>query len=287
MKLFVSFLKYQKDRFPLAILIPTMVTSVLGAAQIFGVHSFSRILLLLIAALAFLFHIRVIDEIRDFEHDSTFHSYRPVQQGIITLDDLRILRVLVLAVFLGICFLYSWTALIFAGILFAYSYIAAKDFFIPSKIRKHFFLYNFLNMLQLIGLQIVLYILLGWSLIFSPVLVAHLALIFIISLILEVLRKIKLTKHETGARDTYSAHLGYKGSILFFVMVSVLPLFPLYYILEMYSKNLFICIPIAVFFVLIFFASEHSKKEHESSEKLLFLASLLYYCVINLTILAI
>lgn len=287
MKLFVSFSKYQKDRFPLMILIPTMATSIFGAAQILGTHSLLSIIFSLIAAMLFLFHIRVIDETRDFEHDNKFHSYRPVQQGVITLGELKILHIFVLAVFLSICFFNSWTTLIFAGILFGYSFLAAKDFFAASKIRKYFFFYNFINMIQLIGLQIIIYLLLGWNLIFTPILWAHLALIFIISLILEVLRKIKLTKHETGARDTYSSHLGYKGSILFFVIVSVLPLIPLTYILQTHNKNLFIFLPLLVFLSLIFFSIHHVKKEHELSEKLLFLVTLVYYCIINLTILAI
>ncbi len=282
MSLFSALIKYQKIRFPLVLLVPTTLTSVLGSAAILGTINWLLITLTFLVAIAFLFHLRAIDEIRDFRHDTMYHTERPVQKGIISIKQLKIARKIALVVFFGICAFYSLTSLIIAIGLFLYSSIAAKDFYVADRIRKHFFLYNFLNMLQLVGLQFVIYTLLRWNLSMSPIIWWHLAAIFLLSLLLEVMRKVKLPSEETAGKDTYSDHLGFKGSILFINIVMAATLVSLNSIRGIIGGS--ILFPAVIFMICIAASVLHSRVRKSASEKLLFLSVLVYYCTINLAI---
>ena len=172
MALIKSFLQYQQERFPLVVLIPVSLSGVMGTAVILGTHNWVTILLATCLTVAFLFHVRVIDEMRDFSHDTAYHPDRPVQKQIISIKGLKILRALGLLLFFAIS-LYSWPTFMLAVVVFLYSSLAGRDFFCSNKIRKYFYAYNLLNMVQLIGLQIVVYTMFNWNYQFGKIIIAH------------------------------------------------------------------------------------------------------------------
>jgi hypothetical protein len=278
-----SFLQYQQERFPLIVLIPVSLSGVMGASAVLGLHNWTTIALATCLTVAFLFHVRVIDEVRDFTHDNAYHPDRPVQKQIISIRGLKILRALSLLLFFAIS-LSSLRTFILAAAVFAYSALAGRDFFCPNWIRKYFYLYNLLNMVQLIGLQMVVYTMFNWDYDFNKVIVANIIMVFLLSLLLEVVRKIKLPKDETLGRDTYSDRLGFTGSITFLNIILALILLPSGYILLTRGKAYEIIIP-AIFCILsIYMAVLHALKKSLDTEKILLLASAIYYLAVNVSL---
>ena len=103
---FLSLLKrfyiYQEERFPIIFLILATFPVILSSRAIIAEAnlSFFNILLVLFASISYLFHIRVIDEYRDFKHDSLYHSDRPVQKEIISLIELKKIDFIAIVLFL-------------------------------------------------------------------------------------------------------------------------------------------------------------------------------------------
>src|SRR3989344_4714132 len=84
------FYRYQKERFPVLPLLLGIIPATLssgavvssspGVAAIFGAVA---------GSLAYLLHVRIVDELRDFEHDVLYHPTRPLQSGNISRKELR------------------------------------------------------------------------------------------------------------------------------------------------------------------------------------------------------
>jgi hypothetical protein len=139
-------------------------------------------------------------------------------------------------------------------------------------------------MVQLIGLQMVVYTMFNWDYDFNKVIVANIIMVFLLSLLLEVVRKIKLPKDETLGRDTYSDRLGFTGSITFLNIILALILLPSGYILLTRGKAYEIIIP-AIFCILsIYMAVLHALKKSLDTEKILLLASAIYYLAVNVSL---
>jgi 4-hydroxybenzoate polyprenyltransferase len=264
---------------------PTVISGVLATSAITNSHNWLTIVAAVCLTVAFLFHIRVVDEVRDYVHDNEFHPDRPVQQGIISIKELKILRRISLMVFFGITLFFFPETFIFAIALFIYSSVAARDFFYPERIRRHFLTYNLLNMIQLIGLQFVALIMFGWDLHFTPTILIYISIVFLLSGLLEVVRKIKLSQHETDGRDTYSSRLGFGYSIGLLIVIQIL-VFLLFKQILILSPEVTrgIVIPIIVFICALCVSFVHYLNKTERTEKLLLLAGLLYYCAIDLSL---
>ena len=82
-----AFILYQVERFPsIIILISCFVVALSSGAVILGEDIFNRINLVIIVSISsfiFLFHIRVLDEYRDYKFDFKYHLNRPIQRGIV------------------------------------------------------------------------------------------------------------------------------------------------------------------------------------------------------------
>ena len=103
MNLLRRFYIYQDERFPLKYLAFTTFAVVISSAAILSFDvSITKILASYFSGLFFIFHIRVIDESRDFKHDVKFHPKRPIPRGLITIKELMILDLFGLASFLSI-----------------------------------------------------------------------------------------------------------------------------------------------------------------------------------------
>ena len=284
MKLIRSFLKYQQERFPLLFLIPVSLSGVMGAAAILSVHNWILILAGTCITIVFLFHIRVIDEIRDFSHDGTFHTNRPVQRNVISIDELKYLRIISLILFFGLSLYFSFEAFILAIVLFLYSSLAGRDFFYPEKIRKYFYIYNLLNMIQLVGLQMVVYSVLGWNLSFGRLIVANILMIFLLSALLEIVRKIKAEESENVGKDTYSFHLGHNGSLILFSIVFASVLMPFGYTLSATHELRGLVIPAIICIIGLLLTWVHGKKKMRQTQDILSLISIIYYLAVNIVL---
>ena len=281
MKLAKSFLKYQQERFPLLFLVPISLSGIMGAAAILGVHNWVFITGATCITVSFLFHIRVIDEVRDLSHDEEFHPNRPVQRNMISISELKTLRILCLIVFFGLSAVFSFKTLFLAMVLFLYSSFAGRDFFCSREIRKHFYVYNILNMIQLVGLQMVVYSALGWSLSFGRLVIANMLMIFLLSALLEIVRKIKIEEHENIGKDTYSYHLGHKGSLILFAGVFAAVLLPFGYTLSLADRMGGLITPAIICVAGLSMTWVHGKQKTRRTQDLLSLISIIYYLTIN------
>lgn len=220
------FYEFQNERLQAGILIFTTSAVVLSSVAVSlplggSISNFYwEIFVSIFTLLLFMFHIRVLDEHKDYEFDSEHHKNRPVQRGLITLRELLIIDLFGIIILLLLNLTVSPRALIFLIVALAYTLLAGKEFFIKDWIRKRFFLYNILNLLQLLFLQFYLYSMINPNFSFgNTLLAAHFVFVLFNIGIIEFARKLKSKREETSARDTYSSRLGIKKAALIYVLI--------------------------------------------------------------------
>lgn len=215
------FIEFQNERLQLGVLIFTTAAVVLSSVAVSLPESsvasnyYSEILISIFTLLVFMFHVRVLDEHKDYEFDAEHHKDRPVQRGLITLRELFIVDVLSIMIILSLNLFFPDRAIFFLILALAYTLFAGKEFFVRDWIRKRFFLYNLLNLLQLLFLQFYLYALINPNFSFeNPLLGIHFIFVLFSVGIIEFARKLKSKSEETGANDTYSSRLGIKKAVV-------------------------------------------------------------------------
>jgi 4-hydroxybenzoate polyprenyltransferase len=167
----------------------------------------------LLASVAFMLHLRIADDYRDFAHDRLHHPERPLPSGAITIRDLAPVDLIAVAIFV-ICGLFAGAeAAAIAFLMIAFSYFASRDFLLGQRIRRHFFAYNLINMLQMGFLQILIYHFASSHVRPTRAIVLHFLFTFAGSLIVELLRKIKVPGQDGTGRDTYTSRLGFRTAL--------------------------------------------------------------------------
>ncbi|HTE49085.1 MAG TPA: hypothetical protein VK675_04215 [Candidatus Paceibacterota bacterium] len=286
MNLLKRFDIYQKERFPLIILIFTTGAVVLSSNSVtLSPLTGYTFLAGLTAGVLFIFHIRVVDEVRDSLHDRTYHTSRPIPRGTISIKELKTMDLVGILVFLTIGFTFGIQTLAIGIIALLYTFLAGKEFFLGEKIRSKFFIYNGINLIQMILLQFFVYSLFSayW---YSNVLVwTHLVFIFFNVILLEVLRKIKIAPEESIGHDTYSWHIGFSYSLIVFIFTVFMSYFTFLYLILNHNPSL-VSICASVFFMisLILSAIAHNKKKNKKSENYLYLWTLIMYVGLNILI---
>ncbi len=287
MSLIKRFYLYQEERFPLKILAFTTSAVVLSSAAILSYEaSLTRMLSALLACLCYLFHVRVIDESRDYQHDATYHAERPVQRGLISLNELFVLDAVGLVLFAMVCFLYGIPAVVYGIALLLFSYAAWKEFFMKKWLKKRFFLYNAINMFQMILLQLLIYGVLTLEFLITGVMWIHLLFVIWNTLLMEVVRKIKPARLETKGHDTYSSHLGFKNALGIFwalALFNFLTFHWMYYAIES-TLGLYNVLALLLFLLLSIAVVFHGGQKSKKTEGLLLLTTVLNYVGLNLFI---
>lgn len=211
---------YQHKRFPMGAVTLGLLPAVLSSVAIIGSGQWTAALSAFVAALAYLFHIRAIDEVRDFDHDNVHHAERPVQVGLITRTELRVADRVGVVVILILAALAGPTALIAALIMLSYSLLCEREFFAKTFLRRRFYLYNAVNLVQMLILQAFIYLYLG-----AQAVTAALAIHFLFtgagSALLEYVRKVKSPGFDGTGADTYSHHLGFLNSLIIYSILLV------------------------------------------------------------------
>jgi len=163
--------------------------------------------------LAYLFNNRVGDDKRDFEFDSIHYPDRAVQQGTIGLSQLEKLGTLSMAVMAVLSIFFGWISMALVIPVWLFGYWAKRDFSLPERFKhKHYFVYNLLNMLQMLMLQVFVYLSLLNEFEMNQMIWIHVAFVFALSLQVEVTRKIKPKK--SAANDLYSDRMGMNGAFI-------------------------------------------------------------------------
>lgn len=211
---------YQRERFPVVILAASFLPAILSSGAVTVGHTpLLSVLIALVASLAYLFHIRVIDEHRDFEHDTLHHSSRPVQRGVISKKELRRADVAAVTLLLLLSVYAGFTAFILALGMLAYAYVAEHEFFLGEHIRRRFFLYNGINLIQMFALQLFVYAVFTDPFPFTPLVAAHFLFTALGTVIFEFVRKIKRPEEDGTGKDTYTGRLGLTKALSVFLVL--------------------------------------------------------------------
>lgn len=225
----LNLLLFIKERFPLHILTFTTLSGVLASAVV-SCESYSvwQVGIAFIIITFFLFHIRAIDERRDFVNDSNLHPERPVQQGLISVKTLLTISVSGILISLGLAFYSGIPSLLIALFFVGFTTLAAFDFFVPSFLKNKPVLYHIINSPQMILAQWLIFSIFTDSFTLNGNMVLFMLLIYNNIFILEVVRKVKDPANDSA--DTYTSHLGLEKSVAFLIFL-VLTGFVIFYFL--------------------------------------------------------
>ncbi len=287
----IRFLAYQKERFPLLVLLFTTLAVVLSSYAIISFFTIVsngslKIIMAIFAVLIYLFHIRVIDECRDLGHDNQHHQRRPIQRGLISIEEIKRLDCFGLLIFIGISIWYGPYTFILGSIALLFSFVASRDFFLGEIIRKKFLIYNAINLVQTVILQTFTYTIFSSVWHTFSILWAHIIFVLSSSILIEFVRKIKIKEEESSGWDTYSWHFGFRKSLWIYGLLSII-MYLLFLIivdaLQILSGIVFV-ISMIFFMLLVSAIWWHSKRQSKLSENLLLFNTLVMYNGLHLII---
>lgn len=213
------FIRYQAERFPLHVLVFTTLAVIFSLGRVVdgSIPSGDRLgLYVAVTALGLLYmlHIRFFDDVRDFHHDNTFYPDRPIQRGLISYQELQRSARAVILIEIGIIAMVHIELLIWYMPVIGYSLCAAKDFFAPHSLRKHYFSYTVLQTVQLALMLLFFHVLMEGTVLLQTTTVIHFIFALETMILIEWVRKMRAPADENLSRDTYSAQLGIRGSMI-------------------------------------------------------------------------
>ena len=211
-KIFINYLLERFQIIPLSILVASDILVILRITYNQNIFIWKYVIYFMFVIL-YLFHNRLADDRRDYDFDKKFYPNRAVQKGLISLRQINNLSYIAIFLMVIIAGSFSFLSLAIFTLLILYTLVAKKDFFLPKDFKeKHLFVYNFLNMLQILSLQIFIYVSIINSLDFTHFIYSHILFVFILSIQVEISRKIK--PEISLANDLYSDRMGMGRSII-------------------------------------------------------------------------
>ncbi len=100
-----------------------------------------------IVLLFMFFHMRVIDEHKDFERDRIVHPGRVLSRGLVTLKQLRVVGLSAVAVELILSYLFGMPAFFMCLAVLALSWLIYREFHIAEFLEKHLLANAFIHLL--------------------------------------------------------------------------------------------------------------------------------------------
>lgn len=238
---------------------------------------FSEVGFYVVGLITFVFYlilIRLLDEIKDYEHDNEYYKERPVQSGLISIAEIKkiSLSLIVLLTILNL-FVGKQTFLLYIGSLI-FLFLMFKEFFIGSTLKKNLILYSLTHQFYVPVIILYLYSLAGTTYFETEKIMFILLNVLLVSAG-EVARKIRDTKSDNNSKDTYSSYLGHPGAC--FLLAGILSVF-LYLAGSLFDFpwqwNLTLLLPLGSF---VYYLLKNTKK---SSELILLTSSSFLFLVI-------
>lgn len=285
--IFTKFYYYQKSRFPILIIGLSLIPAILSSGAIVsGTISTFQVVAALVISLLYILHIRILDDRRDFKHDSLYHKERPVQKGIITNHDLLKIDIVVLPTLILLTAFFGVFALLLIFIMLIYSFLAERSFFIEMSLKKNFFIYNLVNTIQTFILQLLVYTIFAGTIPFTTLLITHYAFTCIGTIIFEFVRKVKLPKEDGSGRDTYTWYLGFQKAILVYITLAFINLFLFLRIMQIVNNHgvFWLLFSVSGFIIIALISYLHLRKRDHLTEILLQMSFIVIYALCNLVI---
>jgi 4-hydroxybenzoate polyprenyltransferase len=232
----VTFLRrwwtYQRERFPVVahgLLILAFSLSAIGYSSLLRGHSALPSLQValtgFISCFLFFLLLRIADEFKDFEEDSSYRPYRPVPRGLVSLRELGGLAVIALVIQFALALWLS--PLLVLPLLATWAYLAlmSKEFFVPMWLKARPFMYLWTHMLILPFIDFYATAC-DWmsagAVKPSVGLVWFLLMSFFNGIVVEIGRKIRAPEAEETGVETYSALYGPKRASVMWLTALVI-----------------------------------------------------------------
>jgi 4-hydroxybenzoate polyprenyltransferase len=171
----------------------------------------------------FLLQLRVFDEHKDFAQDSETRPDRPVQRGLVTLDELKAIGAVAIVAQVVLAFLPGATAGLAYLVVLGYSALMLVEFFAREWLSRRMLWYAFTHTLVMSILAVALSARFTARAELSlPVEVWVLGLLCLpVFFSVDVLRKMWAPENEVEGVDSYTDRLGYRGAALLAVAILV------------------------------------------------------------------
>ncbi len=287
LKITRKFYVYQKERFPVVVLVLSLFPAILSSSAVTSSHpTILNICVIILASVVYLLHIRIIDEHRDFHHDNIHHSTRPIQKGVILREELYYIDLLAVTILFVIAVCSGLFTFIISLLMLLYTYLAGKEFFIGDKIRKHFFWYNAVNLVQMFLMQIFVYTYFINSFSFNKPIIIHFIFTTIGTIIYEFLRKLKIPGNDGSGGDTYTSYLGFNISIVLYQVLLLLNAVFFFWITALITSEINYLLYFALGFTVLTFLSAilHFIKKTTKTDQLMQASFLFLYGFFNIAI---
>ena len=213
---------YQRERFPLlahGLLIAAFSSSAIAFSGLLRgqLHFPSSALLLagFISSLTIFLQLRIADEFKEFDADCKYRPYRPVQRGVVRLDELRGLAIACAVVQFLIAFAIDARLVGLLAIVWAYLGLMTAEFFVPSWLKERPIVYMLSHMaiMPIIDLYISAFDWMPAHVAPPQALVWFLLVSFCNGIVVEVGRKIRAPADEERGVETYSVLWGRRTAV--------------------------------------------------------------------------
>jgi len=214
---------YQRERFPViahGLLIAAFSVSAMGFSSLLRGQSHLPPLATLAAGFcsSFLFflQLRITDEFKDYDDDTRYRPYRPVQRGLVRLQELARVGLGAAAVQLILALLVDVRLVPILVGVWAYLALMTKEFFVRDWLKRHPIVYMMSHMLIMpcIDLYVTAF---DWLHAGSPPprgLAWFLVVSFCNGIVVEIGRKIRAPQDEEHGVETYSVLWGGRNAVL-------------------------------------------------------------------------
>lgn len=205
---------YLIERFSLYFITPALILHFLFIVNYFTSYFNDFRIVPFLTFYLFFVSMRLLDELKDKSHDDIYYNQRPVQRGLISLNEIGSLLSGIIFFLLIINFsLNTGGGNLYFILLLGYLYLMRYEFFIRNYIRKRLMLYLALH--QAVIVLLILYIFASYGAnIHSLNSWVFVGLNLLIILSAEIARKIRSTKEDQTGNDTYSSFLGRKTAVV-------------------------------------------------------------------------
>jgi len=150
--------------------------------------------------------LRIADEHKDFEEDSRFRPYRPVQRGLVKLKELRGIGIVLVLVQMALSVWVDWRLLGLLAIAYFWFTLMSLEFGVPKWLKAHptVYLLSHMILLPLIDLYATAVEWLPRGGAFSFGILLYMISSFCDGTVVEVGRKLRAKENEEYGVDTYT-----------------------------------------------------------------------------------
>lgn len=178
--------------------------------------SIPQALTAIVTTLIWFMLMRIADEHKDFDEDREFRPYRPVQRGLVTLKELRIIGVILVLIQIALSIWVDWRLIGVLALVYVWFTLMSLEFGIPKWLKKHPTIYLLSHMLIMPFIDLyatsVEWLPRGGVLSFGIML--YMISSYCDGTVVEVGRKLRAKENEEYGVDTYTQIWGPKRAMV-------------------------------------------------------------------------